>query len=296
MYIKSFISVLILLSLTQLNAQNTLQVVTRSIQKTVPCKSGYNVEINAEKAEIEVRLGQNADKHVHINAEMVARHARLDSAKADLESWKFLTNTSGKTIYVRAYIGLGKKQSLPSSNLKAKIVISLPANCGVVVTNKFGKMRIENLSGDVRLNGEFCGVFLNNISGNVTLLGNYGSLEASNIEGTVDIKSKRAEIAVRNMAGNCSIRSEYGNVFIDAGDFLGNLNVQAAKCDVTMDAQHVNKHNFQLIANHGRISTPSRAAFDTSGSGNQTQRADLKVSRAIYQVKVVTDFGKITIR
>jgi Putative adhesin len=296
MNIKTFILVLLLLSVAQLGAQNTLQVVTRAVQKTFPCKSGYNVEITAEKAEIEVKLGQSTDKNIHINAELVARHARLDSAKTDLDSWKFLTNSIGKTIYVRAYIGLEKKQKLPSSNLKAKITITVPPDCGAVVTNKFGKIRIENISGDVRLNGEFCGIFLKNIAGNVTLLGNYGSLEANEIKGVIDIKSKRAEIALKDISGNCSVSSEYGNIFIDSGPAMGNLNVQATKCDVTLDAKNATKHSFQLIANYGQILTPSGALFNTNGSGKNTQRADLKVNKAMHNIKVLTDFGKITIR
>ncbi len=296
MYLKTFIPVLIVLTFAHLEAQNPLQVVTRSVQKTFPCKSGHKLEITAEKAEIEIRLGSSTDKNIQISAELVARHARLDSAKADLDSWKFLTNSSGKTTYIRTYIGLEKKQKLPSSNLKAKITVTVPPNCGAVVDNKFGKIRIENLSGDVRINGAFCGVSLKNIKGNVSLLGQYGSLEANEIHGAIDVKSKRAEIAIKDIFGHCSVSSEYGNIYIDPGNDMGNLNVQATKCDVALNAPSPPSHNYQLIANYGQIATPPKAAFDNNGSSTNIQRANLRINKATYNIKVLTDFGKITVR
>lgn len=279
-----------------LSAQNTLQVVTRNVQKNIPCKSGYEVEISAEKAEIEIKSGTADLKNVQISAELVARHQRLDSAKTDLESWKFVTSTAGKTVYVRAYVGLAKGQALPSSNLKAKITIVVPLGCGAVVSNKFGKVRLENISGSVRLVGEFCSFVLQQVKGNVSLMSQYGSFEGRLITGDVEANCKRAELSFKNLQGNCRVKSEYGSIFLDSDAKTGNVDIEAKKCDVTVEASDLSQHSFQLLNNYGQISTPSGVLFYTEGSNKSTQRANLKRGRGTPFVKIVADFGKITIR
>lgn len=291
---KTCLLLLLLLHVAGVAAQATLQVVTQTVQKNLRWKPGSEVEIICEKAEVEVEAiaGQ---QQVSVNAELSARHPRLDSAQADVKAWKFVTSTIGKKIYIRAYIGLSGGQRLPASNLKARIRVQVPAGCAVTLNNKFGKARIDKISAAVHLTGEFCAFTLRDVQGSVSVQSNYGNVDGSRLSGPVAVQSKRSDISLNGLRNDCSVRSEYGAVSVETDAQTGNLSVQATKCDVTVGTPAVPRHNFQLRARYGDVRTPPNLHFDTGGSSGDTHQAALQQGAGRPQVTVETNFGKITI-
>ncbi len=294
MQTKTLLIALLLLSATGAAAQATLQVVTQTVQKNLRWKSGSEVEIICEKAEVEVEAADQ--QQVSVSADLSARHPRLDSAQADVKAWKFVTSTIGKKIYIRAYIGLSAGQSLPGSNLKARIRVLVPHGCAVTLSNKFGKARVEKISAAVRLTGEFCAFTLRDVQGSVRVQSSYGNVDGSRLAGPVDVQSKRSDVSLSGLGSDCTVRSEYGAVSVEASQQTGNLSVQATKCDVTVDTPDPPRHNFQLRTTYGDLNTPLNLHFDTKGSSGNTRQAALQQGTGRPNVNIETNFGKITVR
>ncbi len=276
-------------------AQSTLQVVTKTVQKSIAWKSGYTVEINCEKAEIDVEAIPAGNNTVTVKADLTARHPQLDSAKYDLAAWKFVTSTVGKKIYIRAYIGLPSGRSLPNSNLKAKITVRVPMECPVTLTNKFGKARLEHLNGAVRLNGEFCAFTLVDLQGGVQVESQYGNVDGRQLSGQVELQTKRSAVALSDLNGNCNVHSEYGAISVAAGAQTGNLYIQSNKGDVIVETGSLPRHNINLFATYGEVKVPSKPHFETGTSGN-TKQASLQQGTGRPQISVETTFGKITVQ
>ncbi len=275
-------------------AQSTLQVVTKTIQKSIAWKSGYTVEINCEKAEIDVEAVA-AGNNVTIKADLTARHPQLDSAKYDLNAWKFVTSTVGKKIYIRAYIGLPSGRSLPNSNLKARITVRVPMQCPVTLTNKFGKAKLEHLAGAIRLTGEFCAFTLVDLQGGVNIESQYGNVDGHQLSGQVELQTKRSAIVLSELSGNCNVHSEYGTVDVATGSQMGNLYIQSNKGDVTVETGSPSRHNINLFATYGEVKVPTNPHFETGASGNIKQ-ASLQQGTGRPQISVETTFGKITVQ
>ncbi len=290
----TFLFVLLLLA-GGLAAQATLQVVTKTVQKTLAWKAGYSVEIICEKAEVEVEPLPAGNNKVLVKAEMSARHPQLDSAKYDLEAWKFVTSTVGKKIYIRAYVGLPAGRALPNSNLKAKITLQVPMSCPVTLTNKFGKARLEHLAGAIRLSGEFCAFTLLDLQGGVNISSQYGNVDGRQLAGKVDLQTKRSAISLTGIRGDCNVHSEYGTVAVEAGSQTGNLYIQSNKGDVTVETGSLPRHNVYLQATYGELKVPSSQHFESGSSGN-TRQATLHQGAGRPQVTVETTFGKITVQ
>jgi len=294
MQTRTLLIALLLLSATGAAAQATLQVVTQTVQKNLRWKPGSEVEIICEKAEVEVEAADQ--QQVTVSADLSARHPRLDSAQADAKAWKFVTSTIGKKIYIRAYIGLPAGQSLPGSNLKARIRVLVPKGCAVTLNNKFGKARVEKISAAVRLTGEFCAFTLRDVQGSVRVQSSYGNVDGSRLGGQVEVQSKRSDVSLSGLGSDCTVRSEYGAVSVEASPQTGNLSVQATKCDVTVDAPDPPRHNFQLRTTYGDLNTPTKLHFDTKGSSGNTRQAALQQGTGRPNVNIETNFGKITVR
>lgn len=276
-------------------AQTTLQVVTKTVQRNLRWKTGYAVEINCEKAEVEVDAAPANQSEVSVTAELTARHPSLDTARADLEAWKFVTSTVGKTIYIRAYIGLANNRPLPTSNLKARLVVRVPPDCALVLSNKFGKARLAKISAPVRLSGEFCAFTLSELKGSVQVESQYGNVEGAQLQGAVQVRAKRADVRLSGLQNDCSVRSEYGAVRVESSPQLGNLDVQATKSDVTVDAPPPYRHNFALRALHGQLVLPLSLQLDPSAVLKDRELSlQLGANRPTFSIQ--TDFGKITVR
>jgi Putative adhesin len=288
---RNLLFFLIFFSLAEAYGQNTLQVLTKTIRKSTAWKPGYELEISGEKADIQVESA-SSNNSISLQAELSAKHPALDTAKTDLEAWKLVVNTVGKKIYVRAYIGVASGKRLPTSNLRAKLTVYIPAGCPVNLSNKYGKARLEKLTGPIALRGEFCQFSLVNLQGQIRLESQYGHVEGHQLSGNVALNTKRAGVSLSGLQGDCTIRSEYGAVSVDATASSGNLNVVASKSDVTVAAAGALQHSFQLRAQHGSIQAPRR--FQTTQAGDLHQ-ASWQTGDGRKRISVETNFGKIIV-
>jgi len=274
--------------------QTTLQVLTKTVQKTVAWKPGYSVEINGEKAEIQVIPGKDAQ--VFVKAELSAKHPNADSARLDLDTWKFVVTTVGKVIYVRAYIGLSAKAKLPSSSMKSKIVVQVPVACPVKLVNKFGSAKLEKLDGPIALNGEFCSFDLVQLGGKVQIDSKYGNVQAQTLGGPLQISIRRADLSILGMQNTCSIQSEYGEVMLETSAQTGDVNIKSNKSNITLQTKGKSVHNFDLKSAYGSLQLPEKWSFQLAQPNAHTQTALLQNGPNRKGILVDANFGKILVR
>ena len=286
---------LLLLAAGRAATQTTLQVVTKTVQKTVTWKPGYSVEITCEKADIEVETASEGQNSVRIKAELSARHPQIDSARHDLNAWKFVASTVGKTIFIRAYVGLPPGAALPNSNLKAKLKVIVPADCPTTLTNKFGTARLENIAAPVSLSGEFCSFTLLQLGGKVRVDSRYGNVDGSQLYGPIEVQTKRADVSLAGLGNDCTVRSEYGTVQVETVAQTGNVTVQSSKGDVTVAMPQPYRHNFDLKANYGEVTIPLSLRLDAGTSGDK-QQVSLHQGDNRPRILVETTLGNITIK
>jgi DUF4097 and DUF4098 domain-containing protein YvlB len=288
---KIFIFLVLWVLADALPAQTTLQVVTKNIRKSIEWKSGSTVFINSEKAEIEVTPG--AGNTITVQAELSARHPDLDSARTDLEAWKLVVDASGGKVNIRAYIGLDAKAPLPTSSLKAKLRITVPAACPVNLSNKFGKAHLEKLNGPVALSGEFCSFDLVELGGKVELDSRYGNVEGRNLSGPISLQVKRADIELSDLKNSCSVKSEYGKVALEATRRTGAVTMTTNKSEVLVTTDGSTAHNFDVKTTYGALKVRKKLPFKITQPDKNTRQALLKRGEGLPTVKIVANFGQV---
>jgi hypothetical protein len=277
-----------------LPAQTVLQVATKNIRKTIPCKPGATLLIHAEKAEIEVLPG--AGSTVTVEAELSARHPVLDSARTDLEAWKLVVDATGGKIAVRAYIGVDAKASLPVSSLKAKLRITAPADCPVRLSNSFGKAYLEKRKGPVVLQGEFCAFQLAELDGKVELESRYGKVEGRQLSGPVLMQVKRADIELSGLSNSCAVKSEYGHVALETSRLTGAVTMQGEKSDIRITTADPAAHNFEIRATNGALNLRHPLPFTVSQPDKNTRQALLQRNKSLPLVKIIANSGSVDIQ
>ena len=158
-----FIVSIILLSCGFLQGQSTLQVATKNIEKTLPYKSGYELSIEGEKADVIVQAGSG--NVVKVLVEISSKNPDFNQAKLDLEQVIFDAEVQGKRVILRNFIKPYNNGKKPESSLKTKYQIFVPSDCAVQLKNNFGKTTVSNLYNFLQMYTEFSQVSITNIRG-----------------------------------------------------------------------------------------------------------------------------------
>ncbi len=273
-------------------AQTTLQVVSQNIEKTALWKPGMELIVNGEKADVTVVPTDSAI--IRVSAELSAKHPSLDTAQADANTWQLVVSTAGNKIYVRTYIGVPAGKRAPVSNMRAHILISVPRQCPVHLSNRFGRAKLEHLEAPVSLNGYFCRFDLYALSGGLRIESEHGPVEGRDLQGAVDIKGKRADITLQETAGDCTIQTEYGTVHILTDQQTGNVRIAGQKTNITVSSQDTGTHHYRLKTSYGNLDVPDK--FDKSGSAGKELHASYQANPGSPTIDVETSFGHIKVK
>ncbi|MCB0619771.1 MAG: DUF4097 family beta strand repeat protein [Saprospiraceae bacterium] len=276
-------------------AQSTpMQVVTRTVEKTLPYRSGSEVNIEGEKAEIVVETWDRNE--VKIVLELVAKHPDRAVAERDVKSIKFSIDQHGDMIYFRNYISPDEGQPKPESTLKAIYTVTLPDECPLYLKNYFGLANVSNLSRFLRLRTEFSNVFLQNLSGDIGLTTRFGDLNAQGLSGTVSIDARRSDITLHDISGDFDIRSTYGIIKLFTDESLVNLNIEAEKSDVYFFDPKPGIYGYTLTAHYGNISVPNDLKFNFLENSSATKRWKFSPTKEMATISIKISFGDIVIR
>jgi hypothetical protein len=277
-------------------AQTTLQVVTKTIEKTLPYKNGNEVNIEGEKAEIFVETWNRNE--VKVLTEIIAKHPDKKTAEKDLESMIYTSEQHGNKIYFRNYIKEGKNGKKPASDLKAIYTITLPADCPVYLKNNFGIANVSNLSKALRIHSEFSKINLENLRGQIGIDTRFGDVEGRLIDGNVKINSRRSDLVFHEIKGTWNINAQYGimKFFTNPSPELLSLNIVAEKSDVYFFDPKPNYYGYTLQAHYGTISVPNELKFNYLENTDQLKKAIFSSKIGSSNISIKISFGDIVIR
>lgn len=284
----------LLLGVLNAYAQTPLQVVTKTIEQSLPYQMGCEVNIEGEKAEIIVETWDKST--VEVILELVAKHPDRKIAERDIEAMKYSIDQHGKMIYFRNYISPDIGQPKPESQIKAIYTIHLPEDCPVYLKNYFGNATISNLSNLLRLQSEFGKIFLEDLSGDLFIQSRFGDIFGERISGNLQIDARRSDITLREVSGTCDIKSTYGIIKLFSDERLLKLNIEAEKSDVYFFDPHPTAYGYALTAHYGSITVPTDLKMNYLENTSAMKRATFTPARERASISVKISFGDIVIR
>ncbi len=288
------ISILLLMFSGYASGQVALQVVTKTIEKTMPYKNGYEVNIEGEKAEIKVETWDRNE--VRVLTELIAKNTDRAIAEKDLDLMEYSAEQHGTNIYFRNYIS--KKGEKPTSELKAIYTITLPADCPVYLKNNFGLTNVSNLTNSLRIHSEFSKVLLENLRGEIGVNSRFGDITGRNIDGNVSFTTRRSDITLHDIKGTWNINSQYGimKFFTNPSPELLTMNINAEKSDVYFFDPQPNYYGYTLTAHYGNISVPTDLKFNYLENTDQLKKAIFSSQMGQSNISIKISFGDITIK
>lgn len=279
-----------------LTAQTALQVVTKTIEKAFPYKNGYEVNIEGERAEIQVEAwNQNV---VKVLVEIIARHPDRKTAQSDLSLMVYSSEQYGNKIYFRNYLSTPKFGKKPESDFKVIYTITLPADCPMYLKNNYGLTQVNNLTHALHIHSEFSNVNLENLRGKIDVNTRFGDIKGQHIEGDVLINARRSDIELHEIKGNWNINAQYGilNVFTSPSAGSLNLNINAEKSNVYLFDSKPNFYGYSLTSHYGNISVPQNLKFNYLENSSQFKKAVFTSKIGASNISIKISFGDIVIQ
>ncbi len=280
-----------------LTGQTTLQVVTKTLEKTIPYKDGYELNIEGQKAEIKVETWNRSDIKVH--TQLIAKHPDKKVAEKDLTAMQYSADQHGDMIYFRNYVSTKEGQPAPESDLTAVYTITLPEDCPMYVKNHFGFTNVNNLTNSLKIHSEYSKVMLDNLSGKITVDTYFGDLEGRNINGDVRIDARRSDLTLYDIMGRWDINAQYGilKLFTDPMQNLTSLDITAEKADVYIFDPNPTFYGYTLTAHYGTITAPRDLKLNYVENTQQIKKALFTARpQGKGNIFIKISFGDIVIR
>lgn len=277
----------------EVQAQNTMEVVTKKIEKTLDFYDDYKLNIEGEKADVLVNTWN--ESKVKVELELISKHSNIDVARKDLEVIKYVIEKRGNIIFIQNSMEFDENGEKPRSSLHAHYVITIPEQCPLNLKNHFGNADINDLKKQVIINSEYCKIKLTNIEGDIEISTRFGDIIGTGLSGTVNILSSRSDITLTRLKGSIDIQAKYGLIKIDADKSLIDLNIVAEKSDIMFLNPATETYSFNLTAYYGKIDVPKNMEFNFKEKTAAVNKAELNLPVNEGQVSIRTSFGNIVI-
>jgi len=273
------------------SAQTTLQVASKTIEKTIGLPAIQVLHIHAEKGDVEIVTWEKPE--ISVTLQLSARHTIRTTAAGDLSKVRYVAERSGKDYFLRNYISLAEGESKPVSNIKARYVISIPSSVSVDLTNTFGTIKMKGLTKKLRLKADFCTTTIADIKGTIDLQTTFGELDGTSLAGVTSFSGDHTNLRLDQISGTLKVDASYGNVEILPTNGLSSLAVHSKKTEVTLSAKNWRLFNYTVNGAYTSMKLPN-------GFKWKRNTADFKdaffFNNQLASVQINTEFGKLTIK
>lgn len=281
-----------LLSSLGTQAQQKVQVVTRTLEQRWVCKPDKLIRIRAEKATLRVQGWEKPI--VQVVLRLSARHPDRAVAERDLAAAQYRLQENISAINLVNFFSLPAGANAVQSDLRAEYTVMIPAGNPLLAANTYGHTSFTNLKGHQRLEQDFGQITLLDLHGAVEITARYADLTAKNVQATFLCEANKSAVQLLDVGGTTTVHNQYGSVHAQPSAELRKLNVEAYRTEVVISVPQPEQFGYQLSVQQGPLTVPSRyqnVQRITSSKGVLTTET---ASRPV--VRVSTTYAPLTLQ
>ena len=282
----------LLLATGTLAAQEKIQVVTKTINRSFTLKPGESLAVEAEKADVRVR-GWDREE-VKLVLRLVAKHPERSVAEKDLPALRYEIDTEGKRKTIRNFFRISDGFGEINSNLLAQYELWVPQRCRLQLQNRYGNVRVTKLTANISLKVEFGEIYLREVRGTVALDVAYGDVVAQRVNASLTGIAKKSDLTLEEMSGTVSLESSYGEISVTTANQLERLLIEASRTEVSFAATDPLRYHYQLSTSYDRINI-TLPGTRTSGGLLGREYSFTSIGAGPTNVIIRTSFNPITV-
>ncbi len=285
---------LVFVGILALQAQDSLYTASKTFEKTYPYTVGKSsVNIEGQKAEVFIDTWEQDAILVEITLE--SRHPDRQRAEQGLDRISYKTEQVQEKVYLRNFAEKQKGQADQGPILGVRYLIRLPKECPVYVKNHFGKAQINDLEGEVTVNGEFTDIGLENIKGRIDVITRFGDLEANFIDGNMLVNARRSDILLNELKGTFDLKTQYSTIRVFSDPNLIRLNIEALRSDVFLYSAQPEIFAYDITASNANVNTPDWMSFKTRNESGNMHKQFTPQNEIYANITVQINFGDLIV-
>ncbi len=275
-------------------AQDDIQTVTKDYKETFKYKKNFTVELNGERADVNVQGGDTEE--IEITARVVSKNSSKREAEDDIDNMNVILEKIGKVVYARNYISIRANEEKPNSNLKVVFDIKVPKSCNIVINNSFGEVQLSNLNGIINLNTKYSKINLAYIEGQGEVESLLGDINMHSSFGVFNFKLSRADMLLQNSEGYYEIESKYGAIEAMVKPELEVLKITGVSVDVTLMVEDISSSYYNLISTNGKIQVDESLNTEYKLIENdEVQSIEINKGIDCSKLSIDTQYGTISL-
>jgi hypothetical protein len=274
-------------------SQTKIQVVTKTIEKDIPFAAGDILRIAGEKSNVDVK-GWSGN-YIKIRMQLISKHPDRSIAERELNYLKYTIGKDKNTISLNNYfLSNSVYEDEVKSNLKCQYEVWTPVNCLVVVSNKYGDVKVSGINSLVEVSAELGNISLSAIKGEMKIKVSYGDIKGDNLEGNFFCKAQKSDMIFSNVGGAYKIESAYGKITISPTSNFKGLDINSSKTEVVFNSRDY-PYNYKLSTTFSDIQLPEEYKKNLSKSMAGKSSFDLQAATESPLVKISTSYSPITL-
>ncbi len=280
---------------TGLQAQQKLQVVTKTIEQDLKEVLDSGIVIKGRKAEVTVTGWEKS--FIRVEMDLIAKHPNRKVALEELDFIQYaISKTADQYVLRNTFYSTARKSKVRSS-LSVKYRIFIPVDQSVVVNNEYGVIDLLNLYGSVQVDGNFCDVNFERLFGDVQASVSYGEVKGKNLDGLTILDLHRTDMNLEGFAGDVRIKNQYGTIELFPNTLLKALDVKSRHGKVSLSVNKLDAFNYDVSVNGSFIDLPEAEsrrlqvneleksyAFKVE---NGLSKARISIKNLLFPVKII---------
>ena len=235
-------------------AQKTVQVLTKTVTRTLDYKPGESLEVLAEKASINVEVWDK--KQIGITLKLISRHQKKEIAERELQYLKYLVDKAEGNHIIKNYFLADNSFKKVKGNLLIEYEIKVPDGCPVSIHNLYGKIRANGLKNALNIHTRFVETNIKNCVGNIQVEAFFGKTVVTGGSGKLTGDLKKSDIDVFEFEGEVDVKSDYGAIQIE-GDKLLAVNARGNRTRISLLTTDPHAYNYKLNTSFSEIEFPN---------------------------------------
>jgi hypothetical protein len=284
----STIIILVLLIQPSVFSQVKIQIVTRTISKNFEYKPGSFININAEKANIQIT--KSRDNSIHLKLLLISKNPSRDVAESDLKYCEYKIAESNKGISISNFFNTKTRFKEITSNLSAKFDIEVPAGITLILKNLYGEVEMNSIDGNLNLAVDYGKIKFSEISGSLNISSNFTDITGSNTVAPLTIMAQKADIVLNNIKSLLKINDQYGNIELE--NPKAEIAIDAEMTAIKVLSESFKKYSFDIISYKGNIDSPDEY---NRGHLNYSDK-EVLVTDGNLAMRIRTSYSKVTLK
>lgn len=283
---RLFVIIVLCVMYLPAQCQQQVQIVTKTITKTLSYTPGDTLKILAEKANVNITTWSGNEVSVIIR--LISKHKKKEIAESELQYLNYeIRSEKGVHTLSNFFATDGTFKSVKGV-LTCSYELKIPQSMAVDLSNRYGMVSISGLSAKLKATIQFVELQLTECIGEQEIQAFFGEVTTSDGGGTLSLNLQKTDVELVDFKGKARVKASYGKVGV-SGDEVRSFSLIGERTAVSLLFSNPKAYNYDLKTTFSKIKLPDMLDFEAQ-SANEFKK---EFSQGNPNIRINTTYSPI---